>query len=43
MSAGTVVYDGPTADFAGVGATLDAVEDAFRRAVLGAGSPEGEP
>jgi ABC-2 type transport system ATP-binding protein len=43
MSAGTVVYHGPTADFAGVGATLDAVEDAFRRAVLGAGSPEVEP
>jgi ABC-2 type transport system ATP-binding protein len=43
MSGGTVVYDGPTADFAGVGATLDAVEDAFRRAVLGAGSPGVQP
>ena len=33
---GVVVYDGATTDFAGVDSTLDAVEDAFRRAVLGA-------
>jgi ABC-2 type transport system ATP-binding protein len=35
MSAGVVVYDGATAEFAGADSTLDAVEDAFRRAVLG--------
>ena len=35
MSGGVIVYDGATTDFAGVDSTLDAVEDAFRRAVLG--------
>jgi ABC-2 type transport system ATP-binding protein len=35
MSGGAVVYDGATTDFAGADSTLDAVEDAFRRAVLG--------
>jgi ABC-2 type transport system ATP-binding protein len=35
MTGGLVVYDGTTTAFAGVDSTLDAVEDAFRRAVLG--------
>jgi ABC-type multidrug transport system ATPase subunit len=43
MSGGVVVYDGATTDFAGVDSTLDAVEDAFRRAVLGDLPPTPRP
>ena len=40
MSAGTLVFTGPTDEMIGAGVepTTDAVEDAFRRAVLGTGS-----
>jgi ABC-2 type transport system ATP-binding protein len=39
MSAGLVVFAGPTAEMTGAEPTTEAVEDAFRRAVLGPGSP----
>jgi ABC-2 type transport system ATP-binding protein len=43
MSGGVIVYDGATTDFVGVDSTLDAVEDAFRRAVLGDLPPTPRP